>query len=83
MLVLTRKLDEKIMIGKDVIISVLEIEGGNVKLGIKAPRDISILRMEVFEKIQNENIASASKEIDEISDAITLINKKLSEESRD
>ena len=83
MLVLTRKCDEKIMIGKNIVISVLEIEGGNVKIGIKAPRDISILRMEVFEKIQSENIASASKEIDDISGVIDLFKTKLSEESED
>lgn len=81
MLVLTRKLDEQIMIGKNIVISVLEIEGGNVKIGIKAPRDVSILRMEVFEKIENENIASASKDMDDISEAIDLFKNKLSKES--
>ena len=80
MLVLTRKLEEKILIGKDIVISILEIEGGNVKIGIKAPKDISILRMEVFEKIQNENIAAASKELDDISAVVHLIKKKLSKE---
>jgi carbon storage regulator len=80
MLVLTRKAEEKIMIGKDIVISILDVEGGNVKIGIEAPRKISILRMEVFEKIQNENIASASKELDDISEAISLIKNKLSKE---
>lgn len=83
MLVLTRKIDEKIMIGKNIVISVLEIEGGNVKIGIKAPREISILRMEVFEKIQNENIASASKKLEDISGAIDLFKNKISKESID
>jgi carbon storage regulator len=80
MLVLSRKLEEKILIGKDIVISILEIDGNNVKIGIEAPKDISILRMEVFEKVQNENIASASKGIDEISEAIELIKHKLSKE---
>ena len=80
MLVLSRKTKEKILIGKDIVISVLEIEGNSVKLGIKAPKDISILRMEVFEKIQNENIASASKEPEDISQAIDLLKNKLSKE---
>ncbi len=80
MLVLTRKLDEKILIGKDIVINILEIEGGNVKIGIDAPKDIAILRMEVFEKIQNENIASASKEIGDISEAIDLFKNKLPKE---
>ncbi len=80
MLVLSRKTKEKILIGKDIVVSVLEIEGNSVKIGIKASKDISILRMEVFEKIQNENIASASKEPEDISQAIDLFKKKLLKE---
>jgi carbon storage regulator len=80
MLVLSRKTKEKILIGKDIVISVLEIEGNSVKIGIKASKDISILRMEVFEKIQNENIASASKEPEDISKAMDLFKKKLLKE---
>jgi len=80
MLVLTRKISEKIMIGKNVIVSVLAVEGQNVKIGIEAPKDVSILRMEVFEKIQSENIASASKALDEVSSVIDLIKNKLSKE---
>ncbi len=88
MLVLSRKIKEEILIsngvgkgvGKDIIISVLEIEGNSVKIGIKASKDISILRMEVFEKIQNENIASASKGPEDISQVIDLFKNKLSKE---
>ena len=80
MLVLTRKLEEKIMIGKDIVISILDIEGSSVKIGIKAPREISILRMEVFEKIKSENIASASREIEDIADVIDLVKNRFSKE---
>jgi len=83
MLVLSRKLKEEILIGKNIRITVLDIEGGSVKIGIEAPKDISILRMEVVEKIQNENIASASKELDVISAAADLLNQTLSKESKD
>ena len=79
MLVLTRKISEKIIIGKDVVVSILAVEGQNVKIGIEAPKDISILRMEVFEKIQSENIASA-KALDDVSSVIDLIKTKLSKE---
>jgi len=71
------------LIGKNIRITVLDIEGGSVKIGIKAPKDISILRMEVVEKIQNENIASASKELDVISAAADLLKKTLSKELKD
>lgn len=78
MLVLTRKPGDKIKIGNNIVVSVLEIEGGYIKLGVEAPKDISILRMEVFEKIQKENIESASKDIRDIADAAALIKKKFS-----
>lgn len=62
MLVLTRKLDEGIYIGKDVKITVIEITGNQVKLGISAPKDVSIFREEVLDKIIEENIGSIASE---------------------
>jgi len=61
MLILTRKLNESITIGDDVKITVLEIEKGHVRLGIDAPRHISIHREEVYERIREENL-KAGKE---------------------
>lgn len=49
MLVLTRKLMEKLYIGKDVCVTVVRLEGGQVRLGIEAPRDISVVRAELIE----------------------------------
>lgn len=80
MLVLTRKAEEKIKIGDNVVVTVLGIEGGNVKIGIDAPKEITILRMEVFEQIQTENIESASKELKDIADAAELFKKRLTKE---
>ncbi len=54
MLVLTRRVDESITIGDSITITVLAIEGDRVKLGIKAPRDISILRQEVYQAVQDQ-----------------------------
>jgi carbon storage regulator len=78
MLILARKSGEKIKIGNDIVLNVLEVEGGTVKLGIEAPKDIEILRMEVYEKIQNENIRSVSGGMEEIEEALDLIKNKFS-----
>jgi len=63
MLVLTRKVDESITIGDDIIVKVLGIDGTQVKLGIDAPGNVRVLRREVYEKIRDENIRSARREV--------------------
>ena len=55
LLVITRKKGESILIGDDIEISISKIEDGSVKLAIKAPREITILRKELYEEVQNEN----------------------------
>jgi len=55
MLVLTRRVDESIAIGENIHITVLAVEGDRVKIGITAPREITILRQEVFDAIQAQN----------------------------
>ncbi len=59
MLILTRKINESIVIGSTIEISVVEMRGDQVKLGIVAPRDVAVHRKEVFESIQAENRAAA------------------------
>ncbi len=59
MLVLSRKLDESIMIGDAVVIKVLSIQDGQVKIGIDAPKDVRILRREIYEEIHSSNIQAA------------------------
>ncbi len=74
MLILTRKVNERIMIGETIEVSVVEIRGDQVKLGILAPRDIKVYRREVFESIQEENrIAAQSnpQNLSEIPEFIT------------
>ena len=63
MLVLARKLDESIVINDNIIIKIISVEKGVVKLGIDAPREISIIRNELLEDVKDSNIA-ASKSID-------------------
>ena len=55
MLVLTRKINETIMIGDNIEITVVSISGDTVRLGIEAPREVKILRREVYEEIQRQN----------------------------
>lgn len=80
MLILTRKIEEKIKIGDNTVITILGIEGGSVKIGIDAPREITILRMEVLEQLQKENIDSVAKNATDITRAAQLIKKKFSKE---
>lgn len=54
MLVLSRKRDESIMIGDDIVITVVEIRGDKVRLGVEAPTDVSVHRQEVYDAIQRE-----------------------------
>lgn len=55
MLVLSRHRDESIIIGKDIVVTVINISGDKVRLGIAAPIEVSVHRQEVFEAIQREN----------------------------
>lgn len=55
MLVLTRKPDQSIMIGGEIEITILEVRGEQVRVGIRAPRSIAIHRKEIFEEIRAEN----------------------------
>jgi carbon storage regulator len=59
MLILSRKIDQGIRIGDEIEISVTKIEGDSVKIGISAPRSISILRREILEEMQTSNQAAA------------------------
>ena len=59
MLVLTRKLNEEIKIGKDIVIKVLSISENQIKIGIDAPRNIQIYRNEVYEKVKEETIKAS------------------------
>src|SRR5258706_5888614 len=63
MLVVTRKKDEKLIIGNEIEIQVLRIGRDNVRLGIKAPAHISIYRYEIYEAIKNENVTAVTSQI--------------------
>ena len=62
MLALTRKKGEALMINNNIEITILEVRGDQVKIGISAPKDVPIYRKEVYLQIQEENKASFSPE---------------------
>jgi carbon storage regulator len=66
MLVLTRKVDESIIIGDNIKITVVDIRGDQAKIGIEAPREISVHREEIYLEIQEENRRAAmlAQEVD-------------------
>ena len=72
MLVLTRKPDQSIIIGSDIEITVLEVRGEQVRLGIRAPRTVTVHRKEVFEQIRQENIEAknSSNDLPDITELI-------------
>ena len=76
MLVLARKLDESIVLGDDITVKIISIEKGVVKLGIDAPKNISIVRSELLEDVKDANIAS-SKEVnlDDVNLLSSIIKK--------
>jgi carbon storage regulator len=58
MLILSRKVNERIMIGEDISVSILEIRGDQVRLGVEAPKQVKVFRQEVFDAIKAENEAA-------------------------
>ncbi len=65
MLVLSRQRDESIIIGDNIVITVVDIRGDKVRLGIQAPTEIPVHRQEVYDAIQRENLRAAGGEPDE------------------
>src|SRR5687767_12865676 len=67
MLVLSRQRDETIMIGDDIEVTVVDIRGDKVRLGITAPKEISVHRKEVYDAIRRENRAAAQVKPEDLS----------------
>ena len=63
MLVLTRKIGEKVMIGDDVTVTILGLFGNHVRLGINAPKSVDIHREEIYVKIQGENDEGSNEKV--------------------
>lgn len=83
MLVLSRQRDETIMIGDDVEITIVDIRGDKVRLGITAPRQIQVHRKEVYEAIKRENQRAANLSPDDVSDLVEQQKEKKVEKDAD
>ena len=79
MLVLSRQRDETIMIGDEVEVTIVDIRGDKVRLGITAPRTIQVHRKEVYDAIKRENQQAAGLNPNEVSD---VVNEKDQEDQR-
>jgi carbon storage regulator len=73
MLILTRKSGEQIAIGDDIVITFLETRGNQIKVGIEAPRHVTIHRQEVYERVREENMAAATVDATDFSIAGHLV----------
>lgn len=73
MLILTRKLGERITIGDNIVITLLEITGSQVRLGIEAPKGISIHRQEIYERIRQQNLRASEVTASDLSEADSLL----------
>jgi carbon storage regulator len=76
LLILTRKVGESVAIGDDIQVSVVEIKGTQVKLGIRAPRDVTVHREEIYLKIQEENRRAAQVSTEALGAVEDLLLKK-------
>ena len=76
MLVLSRQKDESIVIGDDIEITVVDIRGDKVRLGIAAPAEIPVHRKEVYEAIQRENMQAAQIKPGDVADVRQALPKR-------
>jgi carbon storage regulator len=74
MLVLTRKAGEGIIIGDDIRITVVELKGGGVRIGIDAPREMKVHRQEVFERIKQENKEATLWDIADLNELSSILD---------
>ncbi|MDR0785082.1 MAG: carbon storage regulator CsrA [Treponema sp.] len=63
MLILSRKVNERIMIGDDITVSIIDIKSDQVRLGVDAPRYVKVFRQEVLDEIEAENRAAAQSSL--------------------
>ena len=66
MLIITRRPGEKIMVGDEVVVEVIEVSGSSVRIGIAAPKSIPVYREEIWTAVRAENAAAAASEVEQL-----------------
>lgn len=74
MLILNRKIGESIILGDDIELKILEVQDGKIKIGIEAPKDVTILRKEVYDEVIEEN--KKSLEVEETENILNMLKNK-------
>jgi carbon storage regulator len=78
MLILSRKTNEKIMIGDDISITVIEIRGDQIRVGVDAPKHVKVYRQEVFDLVKAENQAAAAAQMEKLPElGINAVREKV------
>ncbi|HQZ67267.1 MAG TPA: carbon storage regulator CsrA [Planctomycetaceae bacterium] len=72
MLVLSRKRNESVIINNNIVVTVIDVRGDKVRIGIEAPRDVSVHRQEVLEAILSEKLKFSEKPSEESSDSVVI-----------
>jgi carbon storage regulator len=75
MLIITRKLGEQITISDEIRVTVIGIKGAQVKLGIEAPKHVSVHRQEIYIKIREQNLVSAAVNPSDVDRAMVIVNQ--------
>lgn len=73
MLILTRRVGENVIVGDDIVISVIEVRGDAVRIGIQAPRSVSVHREEVYRELQRANREAASSSDAAVGELLTQL----------
>ncbi len=82
MLILTRRVGEKITIGDDIVIAILDVKGRHVRVGIEAPPHTVIHREEVYQRILEENLMASGAEVRDLEHAMKVLGKAVLQEKK-